>query len=180
MDPETWLAGNLETLLQGGLLPEAVRARYEQVVHELVQLSEPLWAGLELQRIHGDCHLGNILRAPEGFVFLDFDDMVMGPPVQDLWLVQGGRDAWAQRRLDLMLEGYEVMLDFDRASLRLIEPLRAMRMVHHATWLARRWEDPAFPIAFPDFGTGLWWERETRDLSEQLAVVRQTLSSQWP
>ena len=177
MHPDDWLLGNLDILLRDGHLPEAVRERYVAAVQALHSLSAPLWQGLELQRIHGDCHLGNLLRTPQGMVFLDFDDMAMGPPVQDLWLLQGSRDAWGERRLQVMLEGYETFASFDRSTLRLTEPLRAMRMVHFTTWLARRWEDPAFPPAFPDFGTPGWWELQTRDLTEQLATVRQELAS---
>ena len=175
MHPDGWLLGNLEILEGQGHLPDAVRDRYSSAVRALHALSAPLWDGLELQRIHGDCHLGNLLRTPQGMVFLDFDDMAMGPPVQDLWLLQGSRDAWGQRRLQMMLEGYETFASFDRSTLRLAEPLRAMRMVHFTTWLARRWEDPAFPPAFPDFGTPGWWEQQTRDLTEQLGTVREVL-----
>jgi len=172
MAPGQWLLRNLDVLIEHDLLPLEVRERYAGAVHALHDAVLPLWEDLELHRIHGDVHLGNLLRSPHGFVFLDFDDMVMGPAVQDLWMLQGGRDAWAQRRLELMLEGYTSMLPFDRRQLALIEPLRAMRMVHFAAWIARRWEDPAFPQAFPDFGTRVWWDRETRELTGQLAEVR--------
>jgi Ser/Thr protein kinase RdoA (MazF antagonist) len=176
LHPDGWLLGNLEVLVDGGHLPTGVRERYADVVGRLHALSAPLWEGLPLQRIHGDCHLGNLLRTPQGMVFLDLDDMVMGPPVQDLWLIQAGRDPWAQRRLERMLEGYATMGSFDAATLRLIEPLRAMRMVHFTAWLARRWEDPAFPPAFPYYGTSSWWEQQTRDLTEQLSLVQETLA----
>ncbi|MEE2828128.1 MAG: serine/threonine protein kinase, partial [Myxococcota bacterium] len=172
MEPDRWFLDNLEELKVGGHLPPSLLARFSGLVEELHRLSSPLFEDIVYQRIHGDCHLGNLLWAPRGLVFLDFDDLVMGPPVQDFWMMQGGRDAWAERRLDRMLEGYETMADFDRSTLRLIEPLRAMRMVHFATWIARRWEDPAFPIAFPQFGTAPWWEAELRDLQEQLNRVR--------
>ena len=95
---------------------------------------------------------------------------------QHLHGVEGGRDAWAERRLELMLEGYETMMDFDRGSLRLIESLRAMRMVHFVAWIAKRWSDPAFPAAFPHFGTESWWETELRDIMEQYARVDESLS----
>ncbi len=105
---------------------------------------------------------------------------VLGPAVQDFWMMQGGRDAWAERRMELLLEGYESLSDFPRGSLKLIEPLRAMRMVHFAAWLASRWEDPAFPPAFPDCGTPAWWERDANDLIAQLNVIREDLSSGGP
>jgi Ser/Thr protein kinase RdoA (MazF antagonist) len=173
LDPDTLLGDNLQFLLEHDLLPPAIRAAYEHAVVALIELVNPMFDGLEFQRIHGDCHLGNLLRTPSGLVFLDFDDMAMGPPVQDLWLMVGGRDPWAERRQDLILEGYETMGHFDRASLRLVEPLRAMRYVHYATWLARRWQDPAFKIGFPGFGTEQWWVQALRDVQEQLELVRE-------
>ena len=175
MTPTAWLIDNLELLQSGGHIPDPTAARYVDVVRRIHDLAMPAFEGLPLQRIHGDCHLGNLLWSPNGLVFLDFDDMVMGLPVQDFWMMQGGQDAWAERRLELMLEGYETMADFNRGSLRLVESLRAMRMVHFATWIARRWEDPAFPVAFPHFGTPTWWEGEVRDLMEQLGRVQESL-----
>lgn len=175
MHPARWLLGNLSALLEGGHLPAEVRDRYASTVRALHALSAPLWDGLDQHRIHGDCHLGNLLRTAQGMVFLDFDDMVTGPPVQDLWLLQGSRDAWGERRMELMLEGYETIARFDRRTLRLVEPLRAMRMVHFAAWIARRWQDPAFPAAFPAFGTTGWWSEQTRDIQAQHEAVLEAL-----
>ena len=175
MTPTAWLIDNLEILRSGDHIPGATAVRYADVVRRIHDLAAPAFEGVPLQRIHGDCHLGNLLWSPGGLVFLDFDDLVMGVPVQDFWMMQGGQDAWAERRLELMLEGYETMADFNRGSLRLVESLRAMRMVHFATWIARRWEDPAFPVAFPHFGTASWWEGEVRDLMEQLGRVQESL-----
>jgi len=175
MTPTAWLLDNLAVLLDGDHIPGTTAGRYGDVVRRIHDLAAPAFEGGASQRIHGDCHLGNLLWSPSGLVFLDFDDLVMGPPVQDFWMMQGGRDAWAERRLELMLEGYETMSDFDRGSLRLIESLRAMRMVYFAAWIARRWEDPAFPVAFPHFGSASWWEGELRDLMEQLGRVQESL-----
>jgi Ser/Thr protein kinase RdoA (MazF antagonist) len=175
MTPTAWLIDNLKILRAGDHIPGATAVRYADVVRRIHDLAAPAFEGVPLQRIHGDCHLGNLLWSPGGLVFLDFDDLVMGPPVQDFWMMQGGQDAWAERRLQLMLEGYETMADFNRGSLRLVESLRAMRMVHFATWIARRWQDPAFPVAFPHFGTASWWEGEVRDLMEQLGRVQESL-----
>jgi len=173
LDPDTLLADNLDFLLEHDLIPPALRAAYEVVVNEVFERVTPLFDGLEFQRIHGDCHLGNLLRTPGGLVFLDFDDMAMGPVVQDLWLMVGGRDAWAERRRDVILEGYDMMGHFDRSTLRLVEPLRAMRYVHYTAWLARRWEDPAFKLGFPGFGTEQWWTQALRDIQEQLELIRE-------
>jgi Ser/Thr protein kinase RdoA (MazF antagonist) len=129
-------------------------------------------AGVPVHRVHGDLHLGNILFRDGLLRVLDFDDMVVGPAVQDLWLALPGRDAYTLGLRERFLEGYLQFRDFDRATLALVEPLRGLRIVHYAAWLARRWHDPAFPAAWPHFGTGEYWERETQDLEEQLAVIR--------
>jgi len=172
LDPDTLLADNLDFLLDNDLVPEVIQDAYERAVTEIFELVDPMFDGVEFQRIHGDCHLGNLLRTPGGLVFLDFDDMAMGPVAQDLWLMVGGRDGWAERRRDLILEGYEMMGSFDRATLRLVEPLRAMRYVHYSAWLARRWQDPAFQVGFPAFGTEQWWSQALRDVQEQLELIQ--------
>lgn len=175
MSPQTYIGDNVDWLVEADLLPPGPRESYPEMARRVQDRIEPLFEGVELQRIHGDCHLGNLLWSPAGLVFLDFDDMVMGPPAQDFWLMVGGRDAWAQRRLQLLLEGYESMLPFNRGTLKLFEPLRAMRMVHWAAWIARRWSDPAFPQAFPTFGTRAWWEAEVRELQQQLTRIDETV-----
>jgi Ser/Thr protein kinase RdoA (MazF antagonist) len=176
MSPETYIGDNLRWVLDAGMIPDGPREPYAEIATRIQERIAPLFEGVELQRIHGDCHLGNLLWTPAGLVFLDFDDMVMGPVAQDLWLMVGGRDAWAQRRLQLLLEGYESMLPFPRGTLRLFEPLRAMRMVHWAAWIARRWEDPAFPLAFPSFGTRGWWEAEVGELQRQLGRIDEAVA----
>ena len=176
MAPDTFGGEGLEVLREYDLVPPSVRDLYLDSARRLIDRITPLFEGVPVQRIHGDCHLGNLLRTPAGLVFLDFDDMVVGPVVQDLWLMIGGRDSWAQARQEQILAGYESMADFDRSTLTLIEPLRAMRLIHFAAWLARRWEDPAFQIGFPGFGTEAWWAKALGDLREQAAVVEESLS----
>src|SRR6185436_1571750 len=132
--------------------------------------------GVPVHRLHGDLHLGNILFRDGLLRVLDFDDMVIGPAVQDLWLALPGRDAYTLSLRERFLEGYQQFRDFDRSTLVLVEPLRGLRIVHYAAWLARRWHDPAFPAAWPHFGTDDYWERETQDLEEQLAVIRGELT----
>jgi Ser/Thr protein kinase RdoA (MazF antagonist) len=127
--------------------------------------------GLRLLRIHGDCHLGNILWADDSAQFVDFDDTCTGPAVQDLWmLISGDRDSMTHQ-LGLVLEGYETFMEFDRRELRLIEPLRTLRMLHHSAWIARRWADPAFPIAFPWFAEPAYWEQQAVRLLEQVQAM---------
>jgi Ser/Thr protein kinase RdoA (MazF antagonist) len=159
-----WLAAH-ETI------PRHLRARHTDAALGIADILDERMKGVEVQRLHGDLHLGNLLVRDGLLRVLDFDDMVIGPPVQDLWLALPGRDQYAQTLREEVLAGYEQFRPFDRATLRLIEPLRGLRMIHYSAWLARRWHDPAFPLAWPTFGTPEYWERETADLEEQLAVI---------
>jgi Ser/Thr protein kinase RdoA (MazF antagonist) len=125
--------------------------------------------GARMIRLHGDCHPGNILWVPdEGPHFVDLDDARMGPSVQDLWMLLSGERAQRQKQLGALLDGYEQLREFDRAELALIEPLRTLRLVHYSAWLARRWQDPSFPINFPWFGTSDYWQGQVQMLEEQL------------
>ncbi len=128
---------------------------------------------LPLTRLHGDCHPGNILWTPDrGPHFVDLDDAVMGPVVQDLWMLLPGEPDAARQLLNAVLDGYEQIAEFDDRELRLIEPLRTLRMIHHSAWLARRWGDPAFPLAFPWFGSPNYWLDQVAKLREQLEAMR--------
>jgi Ser/Thr protein kinase RdoA (MazF antagonist) len=132
-------------------------------------LGERNEAGIRMLRLHGDCHPGNILWVPgEGPHFVDLDDARMGPAVQDLWMLLSGERVQRQRQLGAILDGYEQLREFDRAELALIEPLRTLRLVHYSAWLARRWEDPSFPINFPWFGSSDYWQGQVQMLEEQL------------
>jgi Ser/Thr protein kinase RdoA (MazF antagonist) len=130
---------------------------------------------LQLLRLHGDCHPGNILWTPDhGPHFVDLDDAVTGPAVQDLWMLLSGDSLATRQQLACVLEGYESVAKFDRRELKLIEPLRTLRMIHHSAWLAKRWGDPAFPLAFPWFGTPNYWHDQVAKLGEQLEAMRPT------
>lgn len=131
-------------------------------------------AGVGHLRLHGDCHPGNILWTPgSGPHFVDLDDARTGPAVQDLWMLLSGDRAQRQRQLGALLDGYEQMRDFDRAELALIEPLRTLRLIHYSAWLARRWDDPAFPIAFPWFGSSDYWRGQVQMLEEQMEAMEE-------
>jgi Ser/Thr protein kinase RdoA (MazF antagonist) len=177
--PETYGRKNLASLLEDNWIPLDYAARYQQVVEEICALSDGLFSSLlkegrasAIHRIHGDCHLGNLLWNQSGPFFLDFDDMVRGPAVQDIWLLVPGRDEESIRQRQILLEGYEEMREFNFLTLSLIEPLRALRFVHYSAWIARRWSDPAFPAAFPQFGTHRYWQEQLRDLEEQLLLMK--------
>lgn len=176
INAENYGRKNLKTLLDGNWIPLEFAARYEKTVTEICSLTEKMFSGLSastLHRIHGDCHLGNLLWNQSGPFFLDFDDMVRGPAVQDIWLLVPGRDEESIRQRQVLLAGYEEMREFDDATLRLVEPLRALRFVHYSAWIARRWDDPAFPAAFPQFGSHRYWQDQVHDLELQLELIRQ-------
>ncbi len=122
-------------------------------------------------RLHGDCHAGNVLWTDGGPHFVDFDDSRMGPAVQDLWMLLSGERAEMTRQLGDVLAGYEDFFDFDRRELHLVEALRTLRLIHYAGWLARRWDDPAFPAAFPWFNTQRYWQDRILELREQIALM---------
>ena len=161
-----WLPPELVEIYRG-LLAQALDG-----VRRAFAAATPRW-----QRLHGDCHPGNILwneAAPEpGPHFVDFDDSVMGPAVQDLWMLLSGDRSEQEAQLRDVLEGYEMFADFDRAQLALIEPLRTLRLIHYAAWIARRWDDPAFPAAFPWFQTPRYWEERILELREQIAAMQE-------
>jgi Ser/Thr protein kinase RdoA (MazF antagonist) len=122
----------------------------------------------------GDCHPGNILWTPDqGPHFVDLDDARMGPAVQDLWMLQSGDRVQRQRQLGALIDGYEQFREFDRRELALIEPLRTLRLIHYSAWLARRWDDPAFPRAFPWFGSSDYWKGQCQMLEDQLEAMEE-------
>ncbi len=153
-------------------LPPSCARRYSEAALAIADHYDEIVRDTPLHRIHGDCHFGNLLRGQEGWFFLDFDDFAVGPAVQDVWMMLPGRDAEGRRQRALLIEAYRQFREFDDRWIALVEPLRAMRYVWYAAWIARRFEDPAFPDAFPHFGTESYWQRETTDLEDQLAIVR--------
>jgi Ser/Thr protein kinase RdoA (MazF antagonist) len=161
-------------LLDSGCLTPAERAAWEDASARALDAAAQAFdrwsssgAAARL-RLHGDAHPGNILWREEGPHVVDLDDASNGPAVQDLWMLLPGDEAGRTRSLRLLLEGYETVRDFDDAELALIEPLRSLRMIQHSAWIAQRWEDPAFPRAFPHFGTAAYWSEQTTQLREQL------------
>ena len=156
-------------VLASDLLPEALEARYRKLADTLATCLDAHIAAVgpvARIRLHGDCHLGNVLWTDAGPHFVDLDDARMGPAVQDLWML-----AQSPAALDALLEGYAEFRDFDPREIALIEPLRLMRQVHWAGWVAARWPDPAFPLAFPQVGETRWWEQHCNDLAEAIATL---------
>jgi Ser/Thr protein kinase RdoA (MazF antagonist) len=138
---------------------DGVRRSYERA-GELPQL-----------RLHGDCHGGNVLWTDAGPHFVDFDDSRMGPAIQDLWMMLSGDRAEQTRQMSDILAGYEDFCEFNPRQLHLVEALRTLRLIHYSAWLARRWDDPAFPIAFPWFNTQRYWQDRILELKEQISLM---------
>ena len=138
-------------------------------------------SGVRILRLHGDCHPGNILWTPAdaapaagpGPHFVDLDDARMGPAVQDLWMLLSGDRSQRTRQLGALVDGYEQFRDFDRRELALIEPLRTLRLIHYSAWLARRWDDPTFPVNFPWFGSSDYWQGQVQMLEEQMEAMQE-------
>jgi len=124
-------------------------------------------------RLHGDCHAGNVLWTDDGPHFVDFDDCRSGPAIQDLWMLLSGDRASMTGQLADVLAGYEDFHEFDPRELHLLEALRTLRLIHYSAWLARRWDDPAFPAAFPWFNTQRYWQDRILELKEQIALMEE-------
>ena len=174
-----WRAMGLETadyLLDQGWIPPHLEAAYESLVEDVLGLVERRFAEAtpyRTLRLHGDCHPGNVLWTDAGPHFVDLDDCMTGPAVQDLWMLLSGRPEEMSEQLHDLLEGYAEFADLDHHEISLIEPLRTLRIMHYAGWLARRWDDPAFPRAFPWFEEPKYWEQHVLDLREQLAAMEE-------
>lgn len=161
-------------LLQSRFLPPELAPRYREVTELLLagisrcfERAGPVTA----IRLHGDCHPGNVLWTDAGPHFVDFDDCVTGPAVQDLWMLLSGSRADMEVQLGHVMEGYRQFADFNPMELNLVEALRTLRMIHYAAWIARRWGDPAFPRAFPWFDAPRYWEEHIQSLREQVPML---------
>jgi len=184
LDPERLGHRAVRTVRALGFVPPELAARYAATAEALLGDIDAAFAdvaGIRVERIHGDCHLGNVLWNEQGPLFVDLDDCVMGPRVQDLWMFLAGDAGEQRRRWVELMRGYEQFAAFDYRELRLIEPLRALRMLHHAAWVAERWGDPAFPRAFPWYGERRFWETCVTDLAAQREAIAEPplLASAW-
>ena len=165
---------SLDYLVKHKFIPPELKNEYDYAVRKTVEVYEKISEGVPVFRIHGDCHIGNLLYGSQGWYFLDFDDFCIGPAVQDIWLIASGRDPQALQRQQIFLDAYRTFRDFDNSWLSLVEPLRSLRYIHYTAWIARRWNDPAFPQAFPHFGTPEYWLTELNDLKEQLHIFQKS------
>jgi Ser/Thr protein kinase RdoA (MazF antagonist) len=163
-------------VLDSAFVPDYLEQRYAEVTGALLDAVEAEFSAVQplaQLRIHGDCHRNNVLWTDAGPHFVDLDDCMTGPAIQDLWMLLAGSRAEMAEQVRDLLEGYEQFADFDRVQVRLIEPLRTLRMIHYSAWLARRWHDPAFPRAFPWFAEPRYWERHVGELQEQFGAMEQ-------
>ncbi len=163
----------IDYLLDSEHIPEDLCNAYEDVATALVEHADETLEDTDVDwlAIHGDMHPGNLLWGADSPLIFDLDDTASGPAIQDLWMFLSGDTGYAQARLDDLLGGYETFRNFDRRELVLIEPLRALRLVNYAAWIARRWKDPAFQRAFPFFDTDTFWGEHILQLKEQMAAL---------
>ncbi len=171
---ERFCVDSREFLLANDFLPGDLVPAYETLSAELVSKVQQRFAevkNLQTLRIHGDCHPGNVLWRDDVPTFVDFDDSVTGPAIQDLWMMLSGDRNQRQAQLLELVEGYNEFHEFKVRELALVESLRTMRLMHYAAWLARRWSDPAFPLSFPWFNTQRYWSEHILELREQMAAL---------
>ena len=177
LDPRADGQRALTLLIDGGFVPDTQLAAWRATCEQALQAVEAAFARtapLATLRLHGDCHLGNVLWRDGAPHVVDLDDAMQGPAVQDLWMLVSGDHATMAQQLNTLLEGYEQFSDFDDRERALIEPLRTLRMVRHSAWLAERWGDPTFPLNFPFFGSAAYWSQQTAQLREQLETMQST------
>lgn len=174
MTPDSSTRDQVNYLLNGDFIPAELAGNFRQQSDELIRIISPFFADVEMIRIHGDCHFGNLIHRPgESFYIIDFDDMAVGNPVQDLWMLLPGYVEDSYLEIDFFLEGYETFRKFDQRTLKLIEPLRAMRYIHFLAWCAHQVaDDGASPVA-PDFGTREYWQIEINDLADQVERIKE-------
>jgi len=168
---ENYFETPLNFLEKNSYLPEPFLTRLRSLVDQIKSRIGVELDSAEVQLIHGDCHWGNLLWYQGQPLFLDFDDMLIGPVVQDLWMLVGGREALDLQKKDLFIDSYNQFSSFPEEQWVLKEGLRAMRIVHYSYWIGKRWQDPSFPKMFPHFGTAQWWNEETIALSEILELL---------
>ncbi len=183
LDLDSFGIDSRDWLLENEMIPDEQADVWQGVADQALELIEHCYerAGdVAMLRLHGDCHAGNVLWTPGelegkggGPHFVDFDDARMGPAIQDLWMLLSGDPEDMGRQFRHVLEGYETFREFDDRELHLIEALRTLRLLHHSAWLAKRWDDPAFPAAFPWFATNRYWEERILELREQIARMQE-------
>ena len=172
---ERMLTQSREFLLEG-FIPKSLVPAYSTLTTDLLQTVSAIYAEVktgDMIRLHGDCHVGNILWRDDTAHFVDLDDCCTAPAIQDLWMFLSGERSYRELQLAELIEGYTEFCDFDPRQLRWLEALRTLRLTHYAAWLARRWNDPAFPHSFTWFNTERYWSDHVLELREQLSALQE-------
>jgi Ser/Thr protein kinase RdoA (MazF antagonist) len=172
LDADTFGRDSLAAMLASGAMPRDVRERYEPLAEKVIALCEQRLKNVPVQLVHGDCHQGNVLWNGDEPIFIDFDDILYAPPVQDIWMLTGGDAEEQQQKRQDLLKGYEQIRDFDWSSLSLIESLRSLRIIHFAGWLIKRRDDGAVRQAFPLLGTDRFWQEQLEALYLQVERIQ--------
>ena len=174
MAPDKSTRHQVDYILKGSFMPDDMLGRFKDLTDTLINEISPLFNNSEMIRIQGDCHFSNLIYRPdESFYIIDFDDMVVGPPVQDFWMLLPGYREDSLAEIEIFLEGYEMFRDFDYGSLRLIEPLRAMRYIHYTAWCAHQFAEDGETRINLDFGSRQYWQIEMDDLEDQLNKIKE-------
>ncbi len=172
-----------EQLHNSQAIPAHLESAFFNDLDLLIEGIEQQWFEAEYQgRLHGDCHPGNILWRDDAPIIVDLDDSRNGPAIQDIWMLLSGDRSERIVQLDTVLQEYQQYCEFDPSELKLIEPLRGLRLIHYMAWLSKRWQDPAFPLAFPWFGDDKYWEGQVLAFKEQIALLNEpplTLTPHW-
>lgn len=172
MTVEDYLLRPKQRILSSDFIPLHMQSPFSAVLDQVIDECTKQYKVESVQRLHGDCHAGNILWN-QGPSFVDLDDCRTGPAIQDIWMMLSGDEGQQNEQLNTLLNGYEEFSEISDCEFALIEPLRAMRMVHYMGWLTARWSDPAFPRNFPWFTSDKYWEQQTLALKEQLSDLQQ-------
>ncbi len=173
MAPENSTRQHVDYILNSNFIPPDLEDSFRSITDSLINEIKPLFNKVENIRIHGDCHFANLIYRPgESFYIIDFDDMAIGPPIQDLWMLLPGYLDESLVAVDTFLEGYETFRSFDKGTLRLIEPLRSMRYIHYTAWCAHQVAEDGQSGVAPDFGTHEYWHHEINDLADQLERIK--------
>jgi Ser/Thr protein kinase RdoA (MazF antagonist) len=181
MTPELLTRSHADYLLTHKLVPPDLTDRFNHLIETFINETTPLFKEIQLTPVHGDCHSGNLIYRPgESFLIIDFDDMVIGPPVQDFWMLLPGTVEDSLVEVDIFLEGYRTFHDFDLNTLSLIEPLRAMRFIHYMAWCGHQVVEDGSTLIMPDFGSRQYWDQELADFEDQLTRIREQPDSYFP
>ena len=173
MAPDKSTRSQLDYILNKDIIPSHLIQPYREIAESVIDEINPLFQNISMTLIHGDCHFANLIYRPgESFFIIDFDDMSVGPAVQDFWMLLPEHREDSAYEIETFLEGYETFYRFDRRELLLIEPLRAMRFIHYSAWCAHQFIEDGFSHVAPNFGTPDYWNQEINDLKDQLTRIR--------